>query len=137
MKIKWSVLIFTLLLVMNSTYARIGLDISIIYKKGIDNKLLLSSELHAHEDVENEEAVSVSMTNGVTANITAKFISDIDVYGPTPLIELEITLFDKKVSGASVLKSVKVEVLAGDYRTFEHQDKNGRLIVFKVKPEIL
>jgi hypothetical protein len=77
-----------ILLITFSVEASIRLDISVLHQRGVDKNLILVSELHTQEIVDELEELTLEMSNGVKLIIIPKLIVEHTNYGPNVLFQL-------------------------------------------------
>ena len=118
------------------TQAKIRLNLSIIYKKGIDKGLVLVSEYHSVEEVDETEKVRLVMKNGLTMIVFASFVQNSDDYGPSDQIKLGGSIFirDRKLEDTFFEKEILIHL--GEQKVLVYKDDSGQLIELTVAPEV-
>ena len=84
--------------------AKIGLKVSLIYKKGIGKGFFLSTEQHSIEQVDEKEHVLIKMKNGISADISASYVQSIHEYGPSGFVRIKGDLYNEN---GKIVKTVK------------------------------
>jgi predicted ThiF/HesA family dinucleotide-utilizing enzyme len=120
---------------LSSAHARIGLNLSLIYKKGNDKGLVLFSELHSYVEVNEDEEVMLKMKNGTKAFVKVNFIRSEETFGPSSVIECNARFFNQK--NIPLKKTDKVLINLGEEKTISHEDNEGQLIELKIVPDVL
>ncbi len=69
--------------------AGIQLNVSMINKRGIDEKLVLVSELHSSEILISDEWARLDMADGPTLFVRVNHEPNPQVYGPSDLLRIE------------------------------------------------
>ncbi len=138
MKIK-SLLLLTLFLSFfaSNAYALIGLNLSLIYKKGNDKGLVLVSELHSRVKVDEHKEVVLKMKNGTKVLVKVNFVRSDEEFGPSSIIDCETKFFDKKGVHLKDIADKKIKINIGEEKIISHEDKEGLLIELKIVPDIL
>lgn len=107
----------------NVASAKIGLNISLLYKKGIGQGFFLSTEQHSLESLFENEVVHIKMNNGVSTKISAHFVQSIHDYGPSAFVRIKGELYG---TNGKVIKSYNespIDIFLG--QTKEIIYKNG------------
>ncbi|HAZ11635.1 MAG: hypothetical protein A2X86_18090 [Bdellovibrionales bacterium GWA2_49_15] len=73
----------------NILLAGIQLDISVISKRGIDEKLVLVSEVHSSEILISDEWARIDMIDGPTLFVRVNHEASSLIYGPSDLLKIE------------------------------------------------
>lgn len=76
-------------------HCRLFVDVSIIYKRGLDKNLILRSELHSSEAVEPGEEVEMILKNGLKFTFIVEFINFYEkIYGPSHYMNIDTRVID-------------------------------------------
>lgn len=131
----WSLI---LLPVPLSSWAALKIDISIIYKKGPEQKMVLSSELHASETMYLGEDLKLEMNNGMIFIFNAHFASQSPdgkepIYGPSDLLEVNLTIvndngFINSFANPGVLVPLNTQ------KQIDYRDPNDQLVQITLGP---
>jgi hypothetical protein len=115
--------------------ARLNLAIDLIYKTGLDNGLVLTSELHAVEEVGGSERIKLDMNNGPSLEIRAKMaVESGEVYGPPAKVRVSVKLFSSEGEQLAVVPHQEVMVPLGDSTMMSHQGSDGKLVEVRITP---
>lgn len=125
------------LLIAMSAEARFYLKVELIYKKGIDQSLTLSNELHSIEPWSVGHTISLQMKNGVRAVLNPRFlpIPD-DSIGPSDRVGISGQLYGVDGSLFKEIKEGEVELSLGEKRTLSYETDGGQLIEVVLTPGI-
>ena len=105
--------------------AKIGLQVSLIYKKGIGKGFFLSTEQHSIEQGDEREQISVQMKNGVKANLSAYFIQSIHEYGPSGFVRVKGEVFDQAGKMVKTLNEPPLDIYLNETKTIVQVDEKG------------
>lgn len=118
--------------------AALKMDISIIYKKGPEQKMVLSSELHASEIMYLGEDLKLEMNNGMIFIFNARFapknLEDKEqIYGPSDLLEVSLTIvndngFINSFANPGVLVPLNAQ------KQIDYRDPNDQLVQITLGP---
>jgi len=138
MKIKF-LLLFLLLsnFIVSSAFARVGLNLSLIYKKGNDKGLVLVSELHSRVEVDEHEEVALKMKNGTMVILKIQFVRSNETFGPSSIIDCDAKFFNQKGSLLKTVSGKEIRLNIGQERIISYEDNEGQLIELKITPDIL
>ena len=117
--------------------ARFFLKVELVYKKGIDQSLTLSNELHSIETFRNGQELELSMKNGVRALLEPTFLPvATDSVGPSDRVEITGKIYG--VNGKLLREIVKGELQLelGERRMLSHETDGGQLIEMTLTPGI-
>jgi len=126
------ILLFVLL--SNQSFAKIGLNVSLIYKKGIGRGFFLSTEQHSIEQVDENEQVTVQMKNGIKAELSAFFVQSIHEYGPSGFVRIKGALFNQNGKQVKTLNNPVVDIYLGESKTITHEERGEEQIELVIKP---
>ena len=119
------------------TFAKIELKVSMTHKLGIDNNLVLKSELHSIEEFFGSEQLTVTMRNGFKLNLQAMYLNESEEvqFGPLDLVQINAELFSP--NGESIKKFIGVEsqIRLWKSRKFLYNGKSGQQIEIIIAPE--
>lgn len=126
-----------IILITSQAEARLLVDISMVYKNGIDKNLVLESELHSVEEIWGKRKLQLVMKNGTKLRLQAGFwerpIAKIDAIGPSSKVFLEGKLYQPNGKLAKEVIREDSQVELGDSFSFEFTDQT-QLIEVKIKP---
>lgn len=114
-----------LLFISLSAEAKIGLQVGLIYKKGIGKGFFLSTEQHSIESVDEREQITVQMKNGVKANLSAYFVQSVHEYGPSGFVRIKGELFDQSGKMVKTLNEPVVDIYLNESKSIVQEDANG------------
>ncbi len=118
--------------------AALKMDISIIYKKGPEQKMVLSSELHASEIMYLGEDLKLEMNNGMIFIFNARFApKDPDnkeqIYGPSDLLEVNLTIVNDN-GFINSFANPGILVLLNAQKQIDYRDPNDQLVQISLSP---
>jgi hypothetical protein len=114
--------------------AKIGLNVSLIYKKGIGKGFFLSTEQHSIEQVDEKEHVVIKMKNGISADISATFIQSIHEYGPSGFVRIKGDLYNESGKIVKTLNEPNLDIYLGQTKSITHQERNEEQIEISITP---
>ncbi|MEK6623872.1 MAG: hypothetical protein AABY86_02825 [Bdellovibrionota bacterium] len=97
-------------------HAGIQLDISVISKRGIDEKLVLVSEVHSSEILISDEWARLDMTDGPTLFVRVNHEPSALIYGPSYLFKIEGFYTLKNSAGRQRISPTDIIVKLGEAR---------------------
>ena len=121
------------LLFSGNSYSAFLFDISIISNRGIDDKLVLTRELHSQEIIEEGMTSHLVIKDDEEGSFSASFIPQDDVYGPSSLLKIIITV---KYGEEVISETVITHLGQVGEKTFRILGKKEELVI-RVKPELL
>lgn len=122
-----------------SLQARIFVDISMVYKRGVDKQLVLESELHSVEEIWGEKRINLIMNNGTRLVLFVGFWDgpktedETNLVGPSSKVFLEGKLLYPDGSLSRDIDKRKAHVRLGEVYSLIIKDKT-RLIEILIKP---
>ena len=131
-----SLLILSVLLLTQSADARIRLEVTFTHKLGVDNNMVLESELHSIEDVFESENVELRMQEGLSLDLRANFVQREKDYGPSPYIRVRGKIYDPSGSLLKKLDSNESLFEIGEKKTLTQSTEEGRKIELTVIPTV-
>lgn len=127
-----TITLFTL--ISSMSYAKIGLNISLIYKKGIGKGFFLSTEQHSIEQIDENEQITVQMKNGIKADISAFFVQSIHEYGPSGFVRIKGALYNQAGKKVKTLNNPVLDIYLGESKTIVHEERGEEQIELMIKP---
>lgn len=128
------VLIF---LISGEAQARLLVNVSMVYRNGIDKNLVLESELHSVEEVWGKRRISLTMKNGTRLEMRAGFwerpIAKLDSIGPSSTIFFEGKLFQPNGKLAKEVDRRNSQIEMGENFVMNYRDQT-QLIEVSIKP---
>jgi hypothetical protein len=125
-------IIFTICFLISFQFAeaKIGLKVSLIYKKGIGKGFFLSTEQHSIEQVDEHEQVTVQMKNGIKAELAAFFVESKE-YGPSGFVRIRGGMYNQKGKLVKTLNEPLLDIYLenGKTITFEEGEEQIELTV--------
>jgi len=118
-------IILLLCFISFSAQAKIGLKVSIIYKKGIGKGFFLSTEQHSIEQVDEREQITVQMKNGVKAHLSAYFVQSIHEYGPSGFLRVKGEIYDQTGKMVKTLNEPPLDIYLNESKTIVQEDEKG------------
>jgi hypothetical protein len=113
------------LIISFAAEAKIGLQVGLIYKKGIGKGFFLSTEQHSIESVDEREEITVQMKNGVKAHLAAYFVQSIHEYGPSGFVRIKGELFDQSGKMVKTLNAPVVDIYLNESKSIVQEDSGG------------
>ena len=114
--------------------AKIGLNVSLIYKKGIGKGFFLSTEQHSIEQVDEREQVTVQMKNGIKAEFSAYYVQSIHEYGPSGFVRLKGEIYNQAGKIVKTLNEPNLDVYLGESKKIVHEERNEEEIDLIITP---
>ena len=114
--------------------AKIGLNVSLIYKKGIGKGFFLSTEQHSMESMDEREQITVKMNNGIRVDLSAYYVQSVHEYGPSGFVRVKGELYNQAGKVVKTLNEPNLDVYLGETKTITHEERNEEEIVLIVTP---
>lgn len=127
------VLIATLVMSMDAQ-AKIGLNVSLIYKKGIGKGFFLSTEQHSMEQVDEREQITVQMKNGIKAELSAYYVQSIHEYGPSGFVRIKGEIYNQAGKVVKTLNEPNLDIYLGENKKIAHEERNEEEIDLIITP---
>lgn len=127
-------LVLCLLAMTAVAEAKIGLKVSLIYKKGIGKGFFLSTEQHSIQSVDEKEHVLIQMKNGIKADISAFYVQSIHEYGPSGFVRIKGDLYNVNGKIVKTFNEPNLDIYLGDTKTITHQERNEEQIEIVITP---
>lgn len=121
-------------LLCQSAFAKIGLNVSLIYKKGIGKGFFLSTEQHSIEQVDENEQITVQMKNGIKADLSAFFVQSVHEYGPSGFVRIKGALYNQSGKQVKTLNNPVLDIYLGESKTIVHEERGEEQIEIVIKP---
>lgn len=129
------ILVIFYFLVSSKAFAGLTLQIEAIHKKGIDKGLILTSELHAIEDLAGRKEVRLKMKNGITIFLKASSVQQDNDFGPSSTVVLTGDIFDNQGKKVKSFDDANIITELGKSKliTYQDQDKD-QILEIKILP---
>lgn len=114
--------------------AKIGLNVSLIYKKGIGKGFFLSTEQHSMEQVDEREQITVQMKNGMKAELSAYYVQSIHEYGPSGFVRIKGEVYNSAGKVVKTLNEPNLDIYLGESKKISHQERNEEEIDLLITP---
>jgi len=121
-------------LILSSAEAKIGLKVSLIYKKGIGKGFFLSTEQHSIQQVDDREQVMIQMKNGIKADISAFYVQSIHEYGPSGFVRIKGDLYNVNGKIVKTLNEPNLDIYLGQTKSITHVERNAEQIEIIITP---
>lgn len=129
------ILITLLVLTFTSVaQAKIGLKVSLIYKKGIGKGFFLSTEQHSIQSVDEREHVLIQMKNGIKADISAFYVQSVHEYGPSGFVRIKGDLYNVNGKIVKTLNEPNLDIYLGQSKSITHIERNEEQIEIVITP---
>lgn len=118
-------------------WSKLQLKISMTHKLGIDNNLVLKSELHSIEEFFGSEKIKVQMRNGFHLRLSATYLEKNQQasYGPIDVIQIKGELYGPSGKQIKELKGEEAKVVLWKSKQFVYKDESGQQIEVTIIPE--
>ncbi len=114
--------------------AKIGLKVSLIYKKGIGKGFFLSTEQHSIQQVDDREQVMIQMKNGIKADISAFYVQSIHEYGPSGFVRVKGDLYNVNGKIVKTLNEPNLDIYLGQSKSITHVERNEEQVEIIITP---
>lgn len=114
--------------------AKIGLNVIMIYKKGIGKGFFLSTEQQSIEQVDEREQITVQMKNGIKAELSAHYVQSIHEYGPSGFVRIKGEIYNQAGKVVKTLNEPKLDIYLGESKTITHVERNEEQIDLIISP---
>lgn len=114
--------------------AKIGLNVSLIYKKGIGKGFFLSTEQHSIEQVDEREQVMISMKNGIRAELSAYYVQSVHEYGPSGFVRIKGEIYNQSGKVVKTLNEPNLDIYLGETKKITHEERNQEQIDLIITP---
>ncbi len=131
---KCLLLFITSLFLSLPVQAKIGLKVSLIYKKGIGKGFFLSTEQHSIEQVDEREQVLIQMKNGIKTELSAYYIQSVKEYGPSGFVRVKGEIYNQNGKMIKTLNTPNLDIYLGETKTISHQEHNEEEIDLVITP---
>jgi hypothetical protein len=122
------------LFLITSAEAKIGLKVSLIYKKGIGKGFFLSTEQHSIQQVDDREQVMIQMKNGIKADISAFYVQSVHEYGPSGFVRIKGDLYNVNGKIVKTLNEPNLDIYLGQTKSITHVERNAEQIEIVITP---
>lgn len=118
-------------------HARFFLKVELVFKKGIDQSLTLSNELHSIEPFRSGQELELTMKNGVRVVLIPVFNPVLgDLVGPSDLISIKGDIFGSDNKLLRQFPAADLTLALGDKKTLTIETDGGQQIEMTVTPGI-
>jgi uncharacterized protein YlzI (FlbEa/FlbD family) len=131
---KFLLILIAALFISIDAQAKIGLNVSLIYNKGIGKGFFLSTEQHSIEQVDEREQVMVQMKNGIKAELSAYYVQSIHEYGPSGFVRIKGEIFNQAGKVVKTLNEPNLDIYLGESKKIIHQERNEEEIDLIITP---
>lgn len=122
------------LIIAIDAQAKIGLNVSVIYKKGIGKGFFLSTEQHSMEQVDEREQITVQMKNGIKAELSAYYVQSIHEYGPSGFVRIKGDIYNQAGKVVKTLNEPNLDIYLGESKKISHEERNEEEIDIIITP---
>ncbi len=119
---------------VSTAEAKIGLKVSLIYKKGIGKGFFLSTEQHSIQQVDDREQVMIQMKNGIKADISAFYVQSVHEYGPSGFVRIKGDLYNVQGKIVKTLNEPNLDIYLGQTKSITHVERNAEQIEIIITP---
>lgn len=124
----------TLLIFSLEAEAKIGLNVSLVYKKGIGKGFFLSTEQHSIEQVDEREQVMISMKNGIKAELSAYYVQSVHEYGPSGFVRIKGEIYNQSGKVVKTLNEPNLDIYLGETKKITHEERSQEQIELIITP---
>lgn len=110
-------------------------NISLIYKKKVDDGLILTQEFHKVVTVQSRVITAVKTKIGVLCNIKIIFKEDPTVYGPSDQLSVDVQIKNMKLNKQLFLKK-NISLHLNESKTFNFFSERGDELTLKINPKL-
>ncbi len=128
-------IVFCSILISFNSFAVIRFKVDIIHKKGPDEELILTSELHSIEDIIGQETVKLQLKDGISMTFSAMFSNKIYSYGPPSKVLVKVIIFDEDENILQRIPADESILSLNESRSFIYNFKSEQIII-TLKPEV-
>ena len=131
---KFLIILTATLLFSLTAEAKIGLNVSLIYKKGIGKGFFLSTEQHSIESVDEREQITVKMNNGIKVDLSAYYVQSVHEYGPSGFVRVKGELYNQAGKVVKTLNEPNLDIYLGETKSITHEERNEEQIDLVITP---
>jgi hypothetical protein len=135
--VKLSILFISCLLFTLPLFGKIRLKIDIIDTIGGDKGLVLVSEMHSIEIVEDRRKVKLEMKSGISVDFLTYYIFDMADYGPSPKVRIVVKIYQDSKLIKSYEENGGEIIELGTPARFIFNNSDRQLLEITVVPESL
>ena len=128
-------LLLLVLLLPHVVLAYFQTNISLIYKKKVDDGLILTKEFHKVVAVSPRIITHIKTKIGVTCNIKIAFRDDFTQYGPSDRLLIEVQIKNIKLNKELFMKK-NIELSLNESKTFNFFSKRGDELTLEITPKL-
>lgn len=114
--------------------AKIGLKVTLIYKKGIGKGFFLSTEQHSIQSVDEREHILIQMKNGIKAELSAFYVQSIHEYGPSGFVRIKGNLYNIAGKIVKSFNEPSLDIYLGQNKKIIHQERGEEQIEIVIIP---
>lgn len=114
--------------------AKIGLKVSLIYKKGIGKGFFLSTEQHSIEQVDEKEQITVQMKNGTKVELLVYHVQSIHEYGPSGFVRIKGDIYNQAGKIVKTLNKPNLDVYLGESKKIIYEGSGEEEIDLIITP---
>ncbi|TDJ08666.1 MAG: hypothetical protein E2O68_01725 [Deltaproteobacteria bacterium] len=130
------IIVLISLLYSSISFANLYLNIGLVHKRGIDKGLVLKYELYSFDEVRGKEFIVLKMKNGIKLSLSANYVIDQGIYGPSDTIFMEAELLDGNGNKLTLPEEGHFIVKLGEQKVFSSDELTDQLIEITITPEI-
>lgn len=131
---KFLLIIIAALFISIDAQAKIGLNVSLIFKKGIGKGFYLSTEQHSIEQVDEREQVMIQMKNGIKAELSAYYVQSIHEFGPSGFVRIKGEIYNQAGKVVKTLNEPNLDIYLGESKKIVHEERNEEEIDLIITP---
>lgn len=117
------------------TFASFLTNMSLIYKKKVDDGLILTQEFHKVVTVPSKIITAVKTKIGVLCNIKIIFKEDPKTYGPSDQLSIDVQIKNMKLNKQLFLKK-SISLDLNESKTFNFFSERGDELTLKITPKL-
>jgi hypothetical protein len=131
---KFLILAIAALFISIEAQAKIGLNVTLIFKKGIGKGFYLSTEQHSMEQVDEREQIMVQMKNGIKAELSAYYVQSVHEFGPSGFVRIKGEIYNQAGKVVKTLNEPNLDIYLGESKKIVHQERNEEEIDLIITP---
>lgn len=116
--------------------ANITLEISVVFRKGVEKNLILVNELHSEERISHKGITKMKMVNGPRIEVQASFFDDNQQYGPSNIIKISPKVYNHKGKRIFLDTKEKIKIFLGSKKKIIFKSDEGEIIEVSILPRI-
>ncbi len=128
--------ILSLFMIPQLAVAFFQTDVSLIYKKKVEDGLVLTQEFHKTVNGRSGIIIPIKTKIGILCNLKVRFKDEFPDYGPSDMLSVDVQIKNIKLDKELFFKK-NIQLHLNESHTFNFSSERGDELTLKILPKVL